>query len=434
MMRVGETGDPRLEALFGTGERREVGVRPIVRLPRRGLSRWVIAAVASLGALLLVWILESTRADGPPTSVSKDAAIAGSNVTQVPPLYIPPVSPPPSQPLILVPQPASPSTRPPQPAWRPRELPALHSPPTYYPGRPMSDAMPEWQQPQRSAAGPAIVIDTSAPSVQGSGSQAGAEPISSTSAVTDHWGGRVRSSGLANRSTTVPQGMLIPAVLETAFDSNQPGLARAIVSRDVRGFDGKRVLIPRGSRLVGEYGSDVAPGQNRALIRWTRLIRTDGVTIALDSPSADTLGRGGVRANVNSHFWGQFGSALLRSVLEIGTGVATRAATGSVIVAAPSSLQSPSSQNTVRYVPTLKVPCGQEHKRLRRARSRIRGRVRRMTVAAPLSAIVPASGVYLRACLAPLEHLFARHDVTDIYINRARRGVGRNGWGPNRTT
>jgi len=62
-------------------------------------------------------------------------------------------------------------------------------------------------------------------------------------------------------------------VLETAFDSTRPGLARALVQSDVRGFDGSRVLIPRGSRLIGEYRSDVAPGQHRALVNWTRLIR-----------------------------------------------------------------------------------------------------------------------------------------------------------------
>jgi type IV secretion system protein VirB10 len=53
-------------------------------------------------------------------------------------------------------------------------------------------------------------------------------------------GGRVRAGVFANRATTVVQGTLIPAVLETAFDSTRPGLARAIVSRDVRGFDGTK--------------------------------------------------------------------------------------------------------------------------------------------------------------------------------------------------
>ncbi len=86
----------------------------------------------------------------------------------------------------------------------------------------------------------------------------------------------------ANRATTVPQGTLISAVLETAFDSTRTGFARALVQRDIRGFDGTQVLIPRGSRLIGEYATDNAPGQKRAMIAWSRLIRPDGITIEID--------------------------------------------------------------------------------------------------------------------------------------------------------
>ena len=150
---------------------------------------------------------------------------------------------------------------------------------------------------------------------------------------------RVRSGIFANRSTTVAQSTLIPAVLETAFDSRRPGFARAIVSRDVRGFDGTKVLIPRGSRLTGEYRSDIQPGQKRALINWTRLIRPDGVTIAIGSPTADTLGRGGVRGKYNSHFFERFTGAILQSALDVGANVASRPAAGGVVVALPGSTQ-----------------------------------------------------------------------------------------------
>jgi type IV secretion system protein VirB10 len=166
----------------------------------------------------------------------------------------------------------------------------------------------------------------------------------------------------ANRSSTVPLGTLIPAVLETAFDSRRPGFARAIVSRDVRGFDGTRVLIPRGSRLTGEYRSDIQPGQKRALINWTRLVRPDGITIALASPSADTLGRGGVRGDYNSHFFERFAGAILQSAIQVGVNVASRAAAGNnVIVALPGSTQNTPGGgllNSARILPTLKVPAG----------------------------------------------------------------------------
>jgi type IV secretion system protein VirB10 len=170
---------------------------------------------------------------------------------------------------------------------------------------------------------------------------------------------RARSGIFANRSSTVPQSTLIPAVLETAFDSRRPGFARAVVSRDVRGFDGTKVLIPRGSRLTGEYRSDVQPGQKRALINWTRLIRPDGVTIALGSPTADTLGRGGVRGKYNSHFFERFTGAILQSALDVGVNVASRTAAGGVVVlpgTGPNLGQAFQSGN--RIAPTLTVKAG----------------------------------------------------------------------------
>ena len=151
-------------------------------------------------------------------------------------------------------------------------------------------------------------------------------------------------------------------MLETAFDSTRPGLARAVVSRDVRGFDGTRILIPRGSRLIGEYRSDVADGQKRALINWSRLIRPDGTTIAIGSPTADTLGRGGVRAHVDTHFMQRFGAALLQTALTIATNLASNAVTTStnnVVVALPGAQAGFSPLfNTSRIVPTLTVPAG----------------------------------------------------------------------------
>ena len=170
---------------------------------------------------------------------------------------------------------------------------------------------------------------------------------------------RVGATRLANPSTTVPKGSVIQAVLETALDSNRPGFARAIVSRDVRGFDGSRILIPRGSRLVGEYKADLAQGQNRAFVQWQTLTRPDGVQIAIDSPAADPLGRAGVKGNVNSHFFERFAGAILQSTLDIGVGITTRkVADGTVIVGLPGSTQSVGGVTPQSIKPTLKVPHG----------------------------------------------------------------------------
>lgn len=118
------------------------------------------------------------------------------------------------------------------------------------------------------------------------------------------------------------------------------------------------MLIQRGSRLYGEYDAQLEPGEKRALIRWTRLIRPDGVTIALNSPASDPLGRAGVRGKVDSKFFQRFGGALLQSVLDVGVGLATRKATDGVIVALPGSTQNVAAQTSQQVRPTLKVRHG----------------------------------------------------------------------------
>ncbi|MBL7660320.1 TrbI/VirB10 family protein, partial [Escherichia coli] len=87
----------------------------------------------------------------------------------------------------------------------------------------------------------------------------------------------------------VAQGTMIRGFLETAINTDLPGMVRAIVREDVRSLDGGRILIPKGSRLVGEYKSGLARGQKRIFIVWSRVIRSDGVSVEIASPGADRL-------------------------------------------------------------------------------------------------------------------------------------------------
>ena len=169
---------------------------------------------------------------------------------------------------------------------------------------------------------------------------------------------RVTAARFQNPSRTIPQGTVIQAVLETALDSTRAGAVRALVQRDVSSFDGTRVLIPRGSRLYGEYEASLQRGQNRALVQWSRLIRPDGVTIALDSPSSDPLGRAGVKGEVDTKFLQRFGGAILQTVLDIGVGLAVNKAADGVIVALPGSTQNVPITEPDAIQPTLKVKHG----------------------------------------------------------------------------
>ena len=126
---------------------------------------------------------------------------------------------------------------------------------------------------------------------------------------------RTRSSALGDREFIIAQGKLIDAVLESAVNTDQPGMLRALVSEDIYGDSGRTVLLPRGSRLVGQYDSSAAQGQSRVFIIWQRVIRPDGIDITLDSGGTDPLGQAGVEGDVNHHFLTMFGAATLLSII-----------------------------------------------------------------------------------------------------------------------
>jgi type IV secretion system protein VirB10 len=160
---------------------------------------------------------------------------------------------------------------------------------------------------------------------------------------------------MANPGATIVAGTLIPAVLETAINSDLPGFTRAFVSQDVRSFDNKSILLPRGSRLIGQYKSGIAAGQTRAYVIWTRAIRPDGVSIDLGSPGTDVAGETGLPGKVNSHFFKRFGASILLSVV----GAFGSSTTNGVVISSGTSAASVAAQSNANIPPTIKVAPGQ---------------------------------------------------------------------------
>jgi type IV secretion system protein VirB10 len=169
-----------------------------------------------------------------------------------------------------------------------------------------------------------------------------------------------RATAMQNLDAIVPQGAVIPAVMETAINSDLPGLARAMVTRDVKSFDGSTVLIPRGSRVIGQYKSGVALGASRVFVIWTRVIRPDGVTIQIGSPAADPLGRGGLEGTVNRHFFTRFGGSILMSVLNAGVAAVSNVRTNSQIYigSATEAANLANSAKPSTTSPTIQTPQG----------------------------------------------------------------------------
>ena len=312
---------------------------PIVAIRRKDNNGWWFAGAATIAAMLLFAALEARR-----------------SAKQVEPAVSPQsLAAPETIPALVLPEPAQ-ETQPqawPEPFATEQPAAPAPTPRTYIVqpvAPPSAGTAPSYQA---IAVPPPLMAGTATNSLDAPGRA----PLASTEGPRS---GRVMAGRLENPASTVIQGTLINAVLETALDSTRAGQARAIVTRDVFGFDGTRLLIPRGTRLYGIYESDVAQGQKRAQIQWTRLLRPDGVSVALDSPAADPLGRAGVEGKVNSHFFQRLGNALLGTTVNIGSALATRNIASPVVLAVPGTAQAaqvvpPSSRD---IAPTLTVQQG----------------------------------------------------------------------------
>jgi len=113
---------------------------------------------------------------------------------------------------------------------------------------------------------------------------------------------------------------VIPATLITGINSSLPGKIFGQVSQDV--FDtatGKHLLIPQGTKLEGEYSSEVAYGQASVLVAWQRMVFPDGKTMDIGAmPGSTGAGYAGFTDQVNNHYARLFGTAILMSAISAG--------------------------------------------------------------------------------------------------------------------
>lgn len=171
----------------------------------------------------------------------------------------------------------------------------------------------------------------------------------------------------------VKAGWDIPAALEQEINSDLPGEIRALVRENV--FDtatGQYLLIPQGSRLVGEYDSKVAFSQSALLVAWSRIIFPDGSSVDLEGMgSQDVRGRSGLRGDVNRHYGRIFGTAALSSAFSIAAvlaqtrrqqGVFTYPSSGDIAASAAGSeiarLGAAVTRRNLSIQPTIRIPTG----------------------------------------------------------------------------
>jgi type IV secretory pathway VirB10-like protein len=119
---------------------------------------------------------------------------------------------------------------------------------------------------------------------------------------------------------TLRAGTVVPGLLLTAINSDLPGDLVGQVSRDVYDSRTERtLLIPKGARLIGTYDNQVAVGEDRLLVAWTRLIFPDGRSLRLPGLALkDEAGQTGTKDQVDTHWRRAFGNALLLSAISAG--------------------------------------------------------------------------------------------------------------------
>ncbi|MBS0236367.1 MAG: TrbI/VirB10 family protein [Proteobacteria bacterium] len=116
-----------------------------------------------------------------------------------------------------------------------------------------------------------------------------------------------------NMDLTIAQGKMVSAILETAVDTDLPGTLRAVITRDVYAESGRNILIPKGSKVIGEYQSQIKDGQTRVAVSWNRVIMPSGIDIQISSPGTDLLGRAGVAGDLDNKFWTKISNAFMIS-------------------------------------------------------------------------------------------------------------------------
>jgi type IV secretion system protein TrbI len=170
----------------------------------------------------------------------------------------------------------------------------------------------------------------------------------------------------------IKAGWEIPAVLEQNLNSDLPGELKALVTSNV--YDtatGMYLLIPQGSRLIGQYDSRVSYGQDGVQVAWSRVVFPDASAVDLDGMvGLDSHGNAGLRDKVDRHYGRLLGFSVLTSMFtaaftisqQRNQSVLTNPSVGQTAAGAVGQeLSQTGSQITRRNLnvqPTIKVPAG----------------------------------------------------------------------------
>lgn len=118
---------------------------------------------------------------------------------------------------------------------------------------------------------------------------------------------------LRNPDALLVRGTYLRCVLETHIVTDVPGFTSCIVTEPVYSINGRTLLLPKGSKILGQYdqGADIA----RVAVVWDRIITPTGIDVSMKSPGVDGLGGAGHPGDYDGHWASKITSALLISLI-----------------------------------------------------------------------------------------------------------------------
>lgn len=327
------TSAPRTEKEIA----KELRLRPdpprVMRLSRKAITVIAVAGGLGVGAVLIVALQGSDRAEGPSELFSTERVQEAEGLSRLPRDYgaIPQLGPPlpgelgrpvlaaqrRGEPVPVVPETGA--TINPEEQMRLQEAEAARLAMLFADARTTSAA---------TSGAPASLPNLRSPGLQGlfpaaAGTATQPDATERQEAFLDREVDRRTTAADRVQAPTSPYvlqaGSVIEAALITGLRSDLPGQITAQVTANV--YDsptGSFLLIPQGSRLLGEYDSRVETGQRRLLLAWSRIIFPDGRSIVLDGePGTDQAGYAGLEDGVDNHWGSLFRAAGLATILNI---------------------------------------------------------------------------------------------------------------------
>ncbi|MBW8810540.1 MAG: secretion protein, partial [Lysobacter sp.] len=119
---------------------------------------------------------------------------------------------------------------------------------------------------------------------------------------------------LANPDALLVRGTYIRCILETRIITDVPGFTSCIVTEPVYSINGRRLLLPRGSKMLGKYDS-AGIGHGRVAVIWDRVVTPNGYDVSMASPGTDQLGGAGHPGQYDAHWPSRVATAMLISMI-----------------------------------------------------------------------------------------------------------------------